>query len=435
VGGANGQAGQLMLQNRKGQFITKKVPALVADRAYEDMGSLLFDADNDNDLDLYIVSGGTEELYNDPYYLDRLYINDGKGNFKRDKAALPNINSSNSCVIANDFDGDGDEDLFVGGRAIPNVYPAAAQSVLLRNDGGKFTNITDAQAPYLNTLGMVTSALWTDINKDGLADLLVTGEWMPLTVLINKNGSFENATERFGLSETVGWWNRIEAADIDDDGDIDYIAGNLGLNYKFKAKKDKPFHVYCNDFDGNGSYDIFLAKDNNGQQVPVRGRECSSQQVPGIATKFASFKDFADADINQIIGPKIDQALHYEANLFSSVILRNNKGTFEIEELPMLSQLSTINGIVVDDFNKDGITDILTAGNMYHSEIETTRADASVGLMLQGQNDGAFKPLSVKESGVFLPYDVKDLRIIRLGNKEKLILVSCNDGMMRSLSY
>ena len=435
VGGAKGQPGSLLIQQQDGTLSRKNISTFKSDASHEDMGSLFFDADGDKDLDLYVVSGSTEMPKNSPYYLDRLYINDGRGGFKRDKQALPSINVSGSCVKPQDYDNDGDIDLFIGGRATPNFYPNATPSYILNNNKGQFELVSTKIAPLLNYFGMVTDAEWTDIDRDGRSDLVLVGEWLPISIILNKPDGFINATADYGLDKTNGWWNAIKAVDLDKDGDLDFVLGNLGQNYKFKASKEKPFHAYCNDFDGNGTFDVFLAKEVEGVQVPVRGRECSSQQVPHIWTKFSTYSDFANADINTLLGEGLQGAMHLEAKEFSSVIMRNNKGRFELEKLPMLSQISTINAIEVDDYNKDGIYDLLVAGNLYQSEAETTRADASIGLMLLGQKDGTYQSVPALDSGVNLPYDVKDMVTIELANKKKRILVAVNDEALMALDY
>ncbi len=430
VGGAHGQAGVLYMQNESGVFNPKSQPAFEMDKDFEDIGCVFFDADNDKDFDLYVVSGGTEYAEDLPIYQDRIYLNDGKGNFSKDISALPKIRSSGSCIVPADFDGDGDLDLFRGGRVIPNKYPYPPKSYLMVNKGkGKFEDATENAAPELRTIGMVTSAVWSQVQGDDKPELIVVGEWMPITVFKNQNGKLVKATtEEFGLANTEGWWNRIVAADLDKDGDTDFIAGNLGLNYKFHASEKKPFQVFCSDFDDNGSYDIVLAKDNNGEMVPVRGRQCSSEQMPFISKKFPTYRDFANATLEDIYGEGLKKALHYQAKMFESAILINHKGNFTVKVLPEHAQFSTVQAIIPEDFNGDGIIDIFLAGNMFNAEIETTRADASVGLILKGTNDKAlaYNPLMVKESGVFLPYDVKDAMPIAYAG-ETGILVSSNN--------
>jgi hypothetical protein len=313
IGGAKGQPGSLYFQ--KGDKLDNhQIAAFENDKAYEDMGAALFDADKDGDLDLYVVSGGSEFNEGSEMYLDRLYLNDGKGNFI--KATLPKTISSGSCVVPFDFDGDGDVDLFRGGQVVPHGYPKAPRSYLLVNDNGKFVDRTSEIAPALAETGMVNSALWADLNNDKKAELIVAGEWMPIKIYEYASGKLNEVSDKYGLKNTEGWWNKLVADDIDGDGDMDIIAGNLGENYKFKATDKKPFEVYAKDFDSNGTNDIFLAKYNGETQVPVRGRECTSQQCPMIAKKFPSFISFAESDLKTILGEDIETAVHHESHLF-----------------------------------------------------------------------------------------------------------------------
>ncbi|MEM8906701.1 MAG: VCBS repeat-containing protein [Bacteroidota bacterium] len=430
VGGAMNQAGALYLQ-RQGGFKKQKVALFETDKTYEDMDALFFDADQDGDQDLYVVSGGTELPAKHAFYQDRLYLNDGRGGFSK-STGLPQILASGSCVEAHDFDKDGDLDLFVGGRVIPNLYPYSTQTYLFRNDGGTFTDIALETSRGLVLQGMVTSAVWTDFDQDGAEDLIVVGEWMPIKFFKNQNGAFVEVTDQYGMSNTVGWWNKIVATDFDQDGDEDFVIGNLGLNYKFHASNEKPFHVYCDDFDGNQTMDIVLAKYDGDTRVPIRGRQCSSEQMPFVAQKFPTYNAFADASVDDILGEQIGEALHYEARIFESIILVNEGGQYQIKKLPVEAQFSTINGIVPGDFDDDGHIDLLLAGNMYGSEPETTRADASIGLLLKGDAQHNFTALAPSESGFVVPYDVKDLQTIQLGkNKQTAILVTCNDDALR----
>ena len=430
VGGAHKQAGQIYIQNQHQQFQPSKNNDFTTEIQLEDTGASFFDADNDGDLDLYVVSGGNEFQPASSFFQDRLYFNDGKGNFQLSEA-LPEINSSGSCVRPYDFDQDGDLDIFVGGRLIPFNYPNAPKSYLLENIEGHFKNVTHQKGQSFENIGMVTDAVWADIDSDNLAELIIVGEWMPISIFKLRNGSFENITQNYQLENTTGWWNNIQATDIDQDGDFDLVVGNLGLNYKFKASSEKPFTVFADDFDKNGTNDIFLAKYDEGRIVPIRGKECSSQQVPSLNKKFPSFKKFADADLHQILDGKTRQALKYEARLFSSVLLENNNGTFQIRKLPLEAQVSTINGIVPKDFNNDGKIDLLMAGNNFNTEVETTRADGSPGILLVQQDDHTFKSKSPIESGFFVPYNVKALEEIKLGKNGAIgILVGVNDGKL-----
>lgn len=427
VGGAAGQAGVLYLQSGD-KLVKQPIPAFEADKAYEDMGTLFFDADNDGDLDLYVVSGGSEFKEGDALYQDRLYLNDGKGNFT--KTTLPKTGSSGSCVAAYDIDGDGDLDIFRGGQVVPHGYPQAPASYVLINDKGKFTDRTAELAPALSHAGMLNTAVWADLDGDKKAELIVAGEWMPIKIFAVANGKLNEITDKFGLKNTEGWWNKLTAADIDGDGDMDIVAGNLGENYKFKASLQKPFEVYAKDFDNNGTNDIFLAKYNGDTQVPVRGRECTSQQCPFIAQKFATYLSFAESDLKTILGEQIETALHYKAYLFSSVILVNEGGKFTIKKLPLEAQFSTVNSILVDDFDKDGKKDILLAGNKFDVEVETTPADASPGLFLKGLGNMNFQSLPTLQSGFFVPYNVKDMEAVKTKNGWS-ILVSANNDLLR----
>jgi hypothetical protein len=428
VGGAKGQAGRLYLQ-RDGKFVDKAVPAFDADKEHEDMGTALFDADGDGDLDLYVVSGGSEFTEASPYYQDRLYLNDGKGNFSRSN--LPVTTSSGSCVTVFDFDGDGDMDIFRGGEVVPHKYPQPPASYLLINEKGKFVDRTQQVAPGLSRIGMVKSAVAADLSGDHKPELVITGEWMPVRVFTYSNGKMVEASAQYGLKDTEGWWNKLIADDIDGDGDIDLIAGNLGLNYKFQASMEKPFEVYARDFDGNGTNDIFLAKHLNNIMVPIRGRECTSQQCPLIATRFPSYLSFAESDLTGILGEEeMKTALHYQAHMFSTVIFFNDKGKFTAQKLPMEAQLSTANGIIVKDFDGDGKKDILVSGNKFDVEVETTPADASVGVFLKAEGNRRFRSFKPSESGFFTPFNVKDIQYIKV-NGGGAILVTANNDKLR----
>ncbi len=432
IGAAHFKAGQLYMQTDSGTFRAKKVPVFEKDKDYEDMQSLFFDADGDGDMDLYVVSGGTEMDESLPIYQDRLYINDGTGNFTKDLSNLPMIRSSGSCVVAIDYDGDGDLDLFRGGRTIPDKYPYPPKSYLLENIGaGKFKDVTDEKAPELRNAGMVTSAVWTQILGDSKPDLIVVGEWMPITVFENSNGKLLKVKqENVNLQNTEGWWNRIVAVDYDKDGDMDFIAGNLGDNYKFHASVEKPFMVYCDDYDANGTYDIVLAKYNGKDLVPIRGRQCSSEQIPSIATKFPNFTSFANANLQDIYGAGLEKGLIYKAQQFQSVLLKNEGTKFAVIPLPKDAQFSTVQGILIRDFDKDGHEDIVFAGNMFNAEIETTRADASVGCFFKGADKNLFaKKIGPRESGFFVPYDVKDIKAIEVNGKP-CILVGINSNAL-----
>lgn len=438
IGGGNGQPGTLFFQTAAGTFERADIPAFTIDQNCEDMGAVFLDVNNDGFTDLYVASGGNEFPDNSEMLQDRLYINVGNGMLQKVKNALPDIRISSSCVKPFDFDKDGDLDLFVGGRQVPGLYPTPASSVLLENVKGRFVDATASRAAVLKDFGMVTDAVWTDLNADGSADLLVTGEWMPVTVLIQQNGQFVNATKDYGLENSTGWWNRVAAGDLDNDGDTDYVLGNLGWNYKYRASDEKPFHVYAHDFDSNGSFDIALGYFLNDDVLyPVRGRQCSSEQIPEIADRFPTYSDFGKASIFEVYGDALETALHYEARNFSSSVLMNlGNGVYELKALPNEAQISPVNAIVLEDFDNDGKSDILVAGNLFVSEVETGRADAGKGLYLKGRGDGSFQPLLQHSSGLNINGDVKDLHMVSTAAQgEKLLLVGNNNAPLQVVKW
>lgn len=426
LGGGHTQAGQLLLGSHSGDFREKPISDFVRDRQREDIAACFFDADNDGDVDLYVVSGSYEFRPNSKLLLDRLYMNDGKGNFTKSSGIIPDIVSAGAVVVAGDIDKDGDEDLFVGGRVIPGSYPYAPQSFLLQNNEGRFSIANTAIAPELTEIGMITDAEWTDIDEDDDLDLLLTGEWMGIEIFVNEQGKLGRSEAYSHLSSHKGWWNELLIADIDQDGDQDIIAGNLGLNYKFHATEEKPFHVYTHDFDFNGTTDVILAKKYKGAEVPVRGKTCATQQIPHLAQKISSFNDFASRDLEGILGPAIKSALHYEATEFrTGIFVNEGEEGFRFSPLPHAAQQSPINGILYADFDGDGTKDLLIAGNNYMSEVETTRADAGTGLFMKGNGNGDFEAISHLTSGFFANKDVRDM--VHLSHpKGDMIIVANN---------
>lgn len=431
IGNAAGNAGALYLQNAEGRFEEIEGP-WIADKKYEDVGALLFDADSDGDLDLYVVNGGNDPSKKPDFYQDRLYMNTPAGFVKTTLPAMP---VSGLTVIPADYDLDGDTDLFIGGRITPGRYPTPPKSYLLRNDGGKdgtiiYTDVTGEIAPALLAAGLVTSAIWDDFDNDQDPDLILAGEWMPIKIFENHNGKFKELTGLEGLKNSEGWWYSLVAADLDNDGDTDYIAGNLGLNYKYKASNDYPFEIYANDFDENSHMDIVLGFSKHGAKYPVRGRECSSQQVPAIKQRFKTYEAFADASLSEIYGEyMLENSLHYVAHTFSHCWIENTgERKFVMHQLPNRSQVSSVNDIEVIDFNNDPNPDLLLAGNLYNAEVETPRNDAGVGLVLLGTDDGRFIPLPYPESGLLLNGEVKNIAPIRLapGNRQGFLVAYNN---------
>jgi len=431
IGGSSQNKTSIYFQSNSG-FVAQEIEAFFKDSKHEDLGIHIFDVENDGDNDIYVVSGGNEFEANSELLQDRLYINDGKGNFKKSEESLPKMITSGSRVHSFDYDKDGDLDLFVGGRLIPGNYPLPANSYILENvstkGNPKFNDVTKNIAPELEKLGMVTDAKWSDYDKDGWVDLIIVGEWMPITIFKNNQGSFENVTEKLNLGESAGWWFSINEGDFDKDGDMDFVVGNLGLNYKYKATEEETFDIYFNDFDNNKTNDIVLSYFNGGEKYPLRGRECSSQQMPGIKQKFENYASFSTATLEDVYTKEfLENSLHYQVKSFASVYLENKNGAFVVHQLPEEAQFSSINQIIVDDFNNDSNLDVIIAGNLYAAEVETPRNDASNGLFLEGDGNGNFKSILGKESGLFIPGDVKDMVRIKINGDDYILVVKNSD--------
>lgn len=436
LGGALGQSGNLFLQNPDGSFSPQKQQTFARDKGYEDVGAAFFDADSDGDMDLYVVSGGNEREENSSYYQDRFYEN-RKGAFFKKKGVIPGSFSSGSCVRPYDYDNDGDMDLFIGGRQVPGKYPLPASSHLLENQSPngdiRFVDVSDELIPELDGLGMVTDAVWADIDGDGLADLTIVGEWMGIQLFKNTKNGFINLSRSHNLQQEVGWWNSIVAADFDRDGDMDMVCGNLGQNYKYKADKEETFDVYAKDFDRSGNLDIVLGYYNEGDLFPLRGRECSSNQMPFIKKKFESYDAFGKATLGEVYGEEnLDSSIHYKANNFSNMYFENRGGKFIGHPLPAMAQLSSINALLPFDYDGDGILDILTAGNLYGSEVETPRSDASFGLLLKGDGKSSmpFVPIPATQSGILVDGEVKHIGLLSGANgNDKIIFVRNNEAL------
>ena len=430
IGGASGQEATVFIQNEN-SFDRVENDIWTKHKALEDIDAVFFDSDNDGDLDLYVVSGGNEFMPNSSTYLDRLYINDGLGNFDFRRDLLPSNYKSGSVVKPHDFDNDGDLDLFIGSRMKPWNYPEPASRFLLINDNGNFINYDDKSQAFKD-LGLVTDAEWFDFDNDGDSDIVVVGEWMPITVIENQQGQFtkQELNTNLGCSST-GWWYSVEVGDLNNDNLPDLIVGNLGLNYKYKASVDEPFEVFYDDFDDNGKKDIVLAYYNYGIQFPLRGFSCSSQQVPDLQDKFKKYDIFASLDVQQVYGEEnLENALRLSVNTFESAALINNKSFFDFRPLPNYAQFSSVNDIIIKDFDNDKVNDLLIVGNMYHAEIETARNDAGNGLLLKGNGDGSFNEIPTLKSGFFTPGDSKKVISLTLGNKE-IILVANNDDRLQ----
>ncbi len=431
VGGSVGHAGNLFLQTEQG-FSKQIVDVFEQDKESEDIGALIFDADEDGDNDLYIVSGGYEFEKESELLQDRLYVNDGKGNFSKASNALPKMLTSGSRAYTADFDKDGKLDVLVLGRQSPKNYPFPANSYLLRNistsDKVQFENFIDFTGTLFDDLGMATSAVITDFNNDERPDIIIVGEWMPIKVFENTKTGLKDVSEQRGLSDTAGWWWSINQGDFDKDGDMDYILGNNGLNYKYQASENASFDVFTYDFDNNGKEDVVLSYYEDGVQYPVRGRSPSAQQIPAIKSKFENSETFSLATLQEIYTKDaLDKALHYQVKSFASIYLENQGDKFVKHKLPVEAQLSNINQILVDDYDHDGNLDALIAGNLYGSEIETPRNDGGYGYFLKGNGTGNFESVPVYKSGFFTPGDVKDMVKLKVQNNTYIIVAKNND--------
>jgi hypothetical protein len=446
IGGSINNSAQILLQQQNGSFVQKDLLPKVASttKVQMDEGLLLLDVDNDKDLDLIITSGGYEQPTESDAYLDRLYVNDGKGNFAIQENALPANKTSKLCIKSVDYDKDGDLDLFIGGRVDPSAYPKPVSSFIYRNDtqngAVKFTDVSGQVAKDLNKIGLVCDALFTDFDNDGWIDLILTGEWMPITFLKNDKGNFKNVTSASGLDKQIGWWNSIVSGDFDSDGDMDYIVGNLGGNSYYKASDKYPAMMYAHDFDKNGSYDAFPGLylpvsqlDTTRKLFPAQTREDAVKQMIGMRSKYQNFKTFAGATLDDLFTPEqLKGAQKLAANYFSSSYIQNNgNGKFTMTALPIAAQVSTLNGMQVDDFNGDGKLDIAINGNDFGTEVSVGRYDALNGLLMLGDGKGGFIATSILESGIFIPGNGKALVKLSNAKGEYLMAASQNKGPLK----
>lgn len=435
IGGPSGQAGVLYVQLSNGTFRRLLNQPWDKHLNSEDINSVFFDADNDGDADLYVVSGGNEWMMPVPELQDRLYLNDGRGNFSDATIVLPEEVFSGSCAAAVDFDKDGDIDLFVGDRTVPGRYPLNGGNILLRNDYDKatgsmrFTNITPAAAgvPLFNA-GMVTDAVWADVDKDGWQDLVVTGDWMPLKIFRNENGrKFTDITDASGLSMTNGWWCKILPADIDNDGDLDFVVGNMGTNTQYKCSETEPLVTYAADFDDNGKTDPIMTKFYLGKPYPAHSRDELVEQLPSLNKKFLRYDAYAKATLEDILTKEqIAAAQKFYVYHTESAIFLNNNGKFLLKPLPVKAQFSCVNSIIYSDYDGDGVKDLLLAGNFFPFRVQQGNSDASIGLVLKGNKKGDFMPLPFINTQCYIPGDVRDMVALNGKNGEMIVVAKNN---------
>ena len=438
IGGAKNSAGKLFLNVGQNKFKSSNEDLFEKDKQSEDSQVIFFDADNDEDLDLYVSSGGVEYFSASFDLFDRLYINDGFGEFTRSSQLLPSSNpESTSVVLPNDFDKDGDLDLFVGIRLKPGSIGVPQNGYILENDGkGKFKDVTLELAPEMIGLGMITDAKWADFDNDNDNDLIIVGEWMGIKLFENDNSKFYEISKDIGLKNTSGWWNRIVSSDIDDDGDIDFIVGNHGLNSRFKASVDEPISCYINDFDNNGSIEQIVCNYNQGKSYPLVLRHDLIEQLPHLKKKYVNYSQYKGQTIKDLFTDKeLEGSIVHEVTMLESVILLNNgEGSFSIKQLPEETQLSPIYAILASDLDKDGNVDLILGGNLHKVKPEIGIYDASYGQFLKGLGNGNFGVSNMDESGLILNGEIRDFKILNQ-KQNNLLLVARNNSTMEFYQY
>ena len=428
-GNAKGHPSVLLVQEASG-FRAADEKLFAGFAGYEDVDAAFFDADNDGDLDLYVVSGGDESSGTDPMGQDRMYVNDGHGNFTYNKHALPEFYHNGSCVRPADFDHDGDMDLFVGSRSVPGSYGLTPRSYLLKNNGvGVFTDVTDQVANHLGLAGMVTDAAWTDIDGNQYPDLVVAGEWMPIIVFLNRDGKKLTEDQDNGLEKSAGWWFCLKAADIDHDGDMDLLAGNLGLNAGIRCDSTHPARIYINDFDNNGLTDPVITWNRNGKNFPIATIDQLVRQIGSLDKKYPTYASMAGKTVEEIFPPdKLGSSVMKSAyNFKSGIFLNQGKGRFRFMAFPAETQFSPVMSILADDFDKDGNEDLLIAGNLYEVRPSVGRMDASFGWLLKGQGQDNFKIEWPGKSGWFVRGETRKLAELKVKGG-KIVIAGVNNS-------
>jgi len=425
IGGAQGQPGKMFLKKANGRYISSSETIFDQDRKFEDIGAVFFDANGDAQPDLYVVSGGNEYDALPGNYTDRLYINLGNGQFKNSSDQLPKMSFSGSCAVVGDVDGDGDQDLFIGGRLQPGKYPMAPNSQILLNDGkGNFSDASESILGENSNLGMVNDAVFTDFNADGTQDLIVVGEFTPVIFLANKNGRLVPETPE-GLTNSEGWWNTITPIDVDNDGDMDYALGNFGQNSQLKASAEEPVTLYADDFDDNGSIDPILCCYLGGKNHPVFSKDDIGSQLAYLKSKYINFSDYASHTVSEILGEEsLARAQKFEAHTFKTSILRNNGNGFTLEALPVEAQFAPIYAMVPFDIEGDGDTDLMLFGNFFDTRVKFGRYDANHGLVLTNDGNGRFTALEQTKTGMNITGQVRDAKFI----DDSTFLVAQNNG-------
>ncbi|MEO0900294.1 MAG: VCBS repeat-containing protein [Bacteroidota bacterium] len=432
LGGASSYPGRLWLQTSAGKFSSKAF----SDPQYEDVHAAFFDADQDGDVDLYVASGGSIYTLDSSLYQDRLYINDGQGNFRLDSSALPAMPSSTAVILPHDIDADGDLDLFVGGRVVPNQYPRSPQSFMLENENGQFKDVTDQVAPTLKRSGMYTDGIWVDLIGDKQKELILVGEWEPVKIFAFKGKKLEKA-EVSGLARSQGWWNSIAEGDWDGDGDTDFILGNLGLNSNYKADSTHPLRMYAMDFDQNGKMDPILCHMVGDKEYPIASRDRFLNQLRGKTKKFKDYQTYSTATVKEVFTQEeLANCITKEAFQLASCIMENRgNGQFLLKELPWNLQTAPINDMLVSDIDGDNISDVLVVGNSYSTEVKIGRYDAFTGAFLKGLGNGSFEYHPGHRCGFVAERDARNIERLMVGAGKQLYLVANNEDSLMSYVF
>jgi hypothetical protein len=432
VGNSFNEPGAIFVQNVNGTFRTSSEAIFKADKRYEDHGGHFFDADQDGDLDLIVLSGGAESNMPDITFQCRLYLNDGKGNFTKSEDALPPFKEVGLRVVSNDYDGDGDLDLFIGGRVSPKKWPLTPRSVVLQNNNGRFTDVSAQVAGDFERCGMVTDLQWADLNGDGQKELIVVGEWMPVTVFQLKQGKLINISDQSGFSQSNGLWNKLAIADLDGDGDLDLVTGNLGLNTRYVAGKKAPFQCFAKDFDNNGTLDPIVTMYENGKPYPLPQKDVIVKQIPSLKKKFLFARDYSRATVFDLWdATALKESLQLSVYDLETCWWENQGGKFVRRSLPIQAQVSPIQGILCHDFNQDGIMDLLMAGNKYGFEVETNPCDAGSGVLFLGKGNGQFAWQENIQTGFWAPKEARDMVLLRGANGKHRVIVSNNNSNLQ----
>lgn len=436
IGGERNIAGKLFLQQSNGQFLEMSVPDFETDRLFEDWGAVFFDANGNGLPDLYVASGSYQSIPDSELLQDRLYLNLGNGVFQKDADALPRINTPTSAISVGDINGDGENDLFVGGRISPGSYPLPVRSYILRNNQGKFSDITEEFVPELSApKGMVTDAVWLDFTNNGYPDLITVGEWMNIEFYENSGSGLTNITSKMNLPPNRGWWFSMTTGDFNGNGLTDIAVGNLGMNHSYQTSEESSFGVYADDFSENGTIDILLTKEIDQSDYPLHGLALLGKEIIPIAIGYSSFESFSDVSIREIFGSsRIERSTHYKADTFSSVWLENNgDGTFIMNNLPNLAQISSIHTMSAMDLTGNGCDDLIIAGNILHTEPNTAPGDAGSGMILKCDGLGNFLPISIMESGFYQPGDVRNLVIVK--GRQNLLITGINSNNLQLFRF